>query len=192
MIIEDKAVSQKINENYVHWDEIQTRINTDHQFDFDDPIEADDSSRESKNFLPLISESDLNDNNEILFKKQIIRKIQEQKIDSNNFSKYSEEQRVMKSFIPFIEDDKHSGDYARSLRNKFQDFVQIPYFYHDIQANKDFVPESSLNDVMTKSISHTLANSKVNLFKNADNEIEAIEIECNCGEKTRIELQFED
>jgi hypothetical protein len=192
MLVEDEEITRQINDNYVHWDDIQTRINNDPLIDFEDPVSEDGIVKEGKNFIPLISETDLNEENDILFRKSIIRKIQEQQIDSSNFYKYHEEQRVMKSFIPFIEEDKHSGDYAKSLRNKFQDFTQIPYFYPDLQDDDSIESDSFVDDLVSTSITHSLATSKVNLIKNAENEIEAIEIECNCGEKTRIELQFED
>jgi len=192
MLVEDEEITRQINENYVHWDDIQTRSNNDPLIDFDDSVSEDGIIKDGKNFIPLISEADLNEENDILFRKSIIRKIQEQQIDSSNFYKYHEEQRVMKSFIPFIEEDKQSGDYAKSLRNKFQDFTQIPYFYPDLQDDDSIESDSFVDDLVSTSITHSLATSKVNLIKNAENEIEAIEIECNCGEKTRIELQFED
>jgi predicted TIM-barrel fold metal-dependent hydrolase len=194
MLVEDKEITRQINENYVHWDEIQTRVNNDAQVDFDDTDELDDSAFGGKNFVPLISEIDLKEENDVLFRKKIIRKIQEQQIDSSNFYTYHEEQRVMQAFKPFIEDNSHGASYAAKQKNKFKDFVEIPYFYpetHSEESEEIVDSDSFLDDTNNFSASHSLTKSKVNLIKNAENEIEAIEIECNCGEKTRIELQFE-
>ena len=196
MLMEDKEITKQINENYVHWDEIQTRVNVDTQIDFDtQSTEFDEFQSKEKEFVPLISDSDFEEENEILFRKKIIRKIQEQHIDSSNFYRYHEEERLMKAFTPLIADEYKGKEYQNVIKDLFHDFIEIPYFYPTMNDNENVEfgnPEHDDYSDHSGTETHTLNNSRINLVKNEQNEIESIEVTCSCGERTTIQLKYED
>lgn len=194
----EEAVLQNKRE-YVDWDSIKYHLNIDENESFVNPFfDKTENNRINEEWDKKLSSSELA---YISFKleereKQKTRHILETPVLSNNPYENYEEQLKIRNFRPFF---GSGNDEEQGNNSEFKEFMELSeIMISNLPSDVQIIHTQEIDEVLEKKtttntgakvINRNNHQASVNINKNADDDVESIEITCSCGEKTIINLK---